>query len=278
MTVERNFENISEIIIRYQNGIAETLQAYEKEYHRNEDLYTQTALATQRETARLVAADKIKQLKGSFTTTLNGAVDSLQTALLESMTTAPNPSFLTKLDVYGHYNIQPTKIEIEALLKSNEGRMLGLRALNGVLAGLDSHFRVRSASLEDVETDLESLRRLAEHPDWFPLEGDNLSHLKTILGETDSTKLLIQATAFEASANAIQGMKERWESALMPSPEIYEAAATEEERTRIAEQALQVTESATIETEGEDIKFAKRLAEHDNQNNFRLGMSNYTKG
>lgn len=181
------------------------------------------------------ARNAVKTAEAVFQSEVAAELPGLKEELMRHLATRPNASFLEALDVYRSYHIQPSRLEIEALLKQSGGSTLSLRALNSVLEEVKSDYRISFPDASAFEADLKFLNRFSQEqfrpfPDDYYTEacavfnGDRMirwnvqTESNLDIGYTwDKMALLLAGQTFKSHINQLDEMAGRWSENILPS-------------------------------------------------------------
>ena len=169
-----------------------------------------------------------------MTGTISAEIDGLRDEAFQHIASRPNAAFLDCLKVYNDFGIQPSKFEVEGLLKQNGGNTLGIRAINRLLEKTDSKFRVEAPDGATFEKDLAALERLSKgnfkyspkefHTEMTAIYRDTPRLFSRDDGSTydagyqwDGVSLIAASVDFENKIAALDSMGERWSKAVLPS-------------------------------------------------------------
>lgn len=268
------FSTVTKTIEGYRQCVRETLTTYSHEYHRNENLYTQSALDAQRESAKKKAAEQLAMHRAHFKQSMNAAADALSGALGESLTQKPPTSFLDTLRVYVDFNLTPSRIEVEELLKSGCGYSLSVRALNSVLERTGANLRVSAPTSTEIISAVELAHRLATENTWFPSDADAFHDFLVITGSTQKSLILTWCNEFDSRANELEKLSKQLGGSFVPTIEVV-GNDIPEEQAELVQTAL---ENSEIHSEGEDIAFAKTMAKAETEQHEmqKRTMAHYT--
>lgn len=276
LSTNKSFRNIKGAISAYQTSITDTLNRYkmnvgrateESKQYKNESGYLAGKKVIYAETARA----EIESARERFVSTVTGEINSLRDELKEHLLMSPSPAFLANARAYRDFDIIPSKLEAEALIKQGGGATIAYEIINALLE--KTNLRVNAPDAATYETDISTLEKLTNDVMWSDIS--NHHELSAIYGGTqrmgqihgvvwDSTALMIARQTFESNVKTLDTVEERWNSTVVPSLrtiELYEQA----EDGKTAEQQLAndikaVPDAATIEhSEGETVQQARRM-------------------
>lgn len=274
-------ENIKKAAKTYQHECTKALMKYRQSMEKADDesrLYKDPSAFLAGKKAGFVstARNTCVMAANVFEGEVSAELPGLKEELAKHISTRPNASFLECLNVYRSFHINPSKLEIEALLKQAGGSTLSLRALNHVLKGVGSDYRISFPDTSVFEADLKFLERLGSeeshpcsvefHPEnamvfgnnrrklWIDGKNVDVGHLWT------NIDLLTSAQAFSNSVKSLDEIKERWSGSVLPSiVHLADYEATPQEAVKqFVSDLKQTAEAAKIEKTGEGT--AKELA------------------
>lgn len=276
----QGFNRIKTAGASYENAVKEALfrfrQADEKAREESQVYKDAEGVYRARRAAAIAnARNAVERAENAMKGAISIEVDALREELFNHFTTRPTAVFLDCLKVYSDFAIQPSKLEIEALVKMNGGNTLGLRAINKLLEKCDSKYRVEAPNSTDFENDLAALERMINgaamytpaeyHIDACACFGGTPRLMYRDDGSSydggyrwDSVSLITARTRFEKRVESLDGMAERWSNAVLPSTSqirLYEPQKDEKGNERSpAEQFLadyaETASAAAVERAG----------------------------
>lgn len=213
-------ESITASLQKYRKEVAEA--AEESERYKDENGY----LASRKHFFAELARGEIEKTQRIFQDKLSRYAETLTGELEKHVSTPLNGSFRDQLLTIAQFKIRPSRTQIEALLKINDGHPVGLQALTKVLSDVGSEFQIISKPIADYERDIKYIEQLAIQPISYDilyhheaveiLSGTNIVQVRPD-GRTfengmtfDSTSLLAATSGFENAVDRIEGMGSSW--------------------------------------------------------------------
>lgn len=194
-------------------------------------------LNSQRGILIATAQEQIQKAQRMFKTDLERYCEQLSEQLQNHVSEPLDASFRDQLQTLAQFGLKPSRTQIEALLKQNNGNAIGIAALAKVLADVGSEFVVSFRDIREYEADMQLIRNLGINPIAYDLgegieydsEGASLHHeavevmsgLERLLvrddGSTytagyhwDNTSLLAARNLFENATQRIGKMQDSW--------------------------------------------------------------------
>lgn len=200
----------------------------ESEQYKNEQGHYAEAIAP----VRTVTRNRCKRAQSEFIEALKACADEMESELATHLLEVPSNLFLSALEIYKTFNLQPSLSEIKALQKMAGGSTLGLRAINATLENTDSKYRVSFTDSAQLEKDIADLRKLTENCFYFPMDygteagevfkGQPKAEYFTAVPAGSSaywdTIPMLSATQHTAAqAEIFEAMENRWAGEILPS-------------------------------------------------------------
>lgn len=251
-SVKEPFSRIERACAEYRRTVTKTLEKYRTvdaatkkaaSAYKDEEKFYNERMNKEKADARIA----IQMAENALTGNVSAEIPTLRESLRGRLIGNPRREFVDALQLVRSGNLQLTKCEIEALADLAAGSPLSLRALNGVLEGAKSLYRVRVPDAAQFERDLNEMENLARgNIRWAPHElcteycaiykgtpraqrrRDGSSYQS---GTWDARSLIIAAEIFQTKIDAIAEMSERWSMDGLTNPveRIEDAAGTEAE-------------------------------------------------
>ena len=173
--IQTAFENINAAVARHKSEINSILSGYKSDKESKKRQFSVYAdpekyfSEWQNRTIPLVRSqivDSRKQLHDSILKETIVLRDELANMLLN----VPSDAFMKQLQLFQTAKMQPSKPEVEAMLKLNEASLIGIRALNMLLAESKSTIRISAQNPDQLSKDISDLERIGAGPVYFPLD------------------------------------------------------------------------------------------------------------
>ena len=277
LSTNKSFRAVQGAVSAYQTSITNALNKYkvgvdrattESKQYKSENEYLMEKKTACAETARAEIGSARETLKS----TVQGEIDNLKSELADHLAMRPNNAFLDTLRVYKDYGLEPSRMEIEGLVKLNGGAMLGYRALNKTLDDAHSRYRVDIPTVDDYEGDIDLLESISSAPLWCDTDHfhelvdlfDGAQREGEIHGITwDRTGLLLSRGDFDSKVKSLPDMEVRWNTTVTPSLRTVELYTNDENGTpaeKLTADIKAVPDAATIEhSESEGVEQARLM-------------------
>lgn len=108
-----------------------------------------------------LARNEIREAGAQLGADIARQIGSLNDVLQDDLCHAVPRATMDLLNLYSTYGIKPTRGQLTALLTVNNGHLIGLEAIRGMLQKNGSNFTVKFADATQLEGDLETLSRFA---------------------------------------------------------------------------------------------------------------------
>lgn len=168
---------------------------------------------------------------------VSGYCEALRAALSEHVCTPAAPGFVQTLRNYKDFNVQPSRFELDALIRQAVGNYQGLRLLQAVTG----KYKLTFPQVEDYEADLARIERAAHTPILYTPSGYQeeaheilpdarryLSNGKSYgIGRPNAVHLAVRVAEIESDRKALAPMADRWTGNIVPSITEYEEIETE---------------------------------------------------
>lgn len=270
----------------------------ESEQYKNEQGHYAEAIAP----VRTVTRNRCKRAQSEFIEALKACADEMESELATHLLEVPSNLFLSALEIYRTFSLQPSLSEIKALQKMAGGSTLGLRSINAVLENSGSKYRIAFSDSAQLEKDIEDLRKLTENCFYFPLDcgteagevfqGQAKAEYFTVVpaGASQYWNLVQMITAAQrtaAQAEIFEAMEKRWAGEVLPSvvqavdEDLYSEETKEEVKAAYKADRAAVVNASTVDkdTSTEAVKLAHRLGEQAKREgeDYRRTMEEYKK-
>lgn len=232
---------------------------------------------------KTVTRNRCKRAQSMFVEALKACADEMEQELSNHLLEVPSALFLSTLEVYKTFNLQPSLSEIKALQKMAGGSTLGLRAVNSVLESSGSKYRISFTDSAQLEKDIADLRKLTENCFYFPMDygteagevfkGQPKAEYFTAVPAGSSaywdTIPMLNATQHTAAqAEIFETMENRWAGEVLPSvvqavdTDLYEGDKVEVKAAYKADRAA-VVNASTVANDGNGVgmEIARRIGE-----------------
>lgn len=232
---------------------------------------------------KMVTRNRCKRAQSEFIEALKACADEMEQELSNHLLEVPSTMFLSALEIYKAFNLQPSLSEIKALQKMAGGSTLGLRSINAVLESTSSKYRVSFTDSAQLEKDISDLRKLTENCFYFPLDcgteagelfqGQAKAEYFTVVpaGASQYWNLVQMITAAQhtaAQAEIFEAMEKRWAGEVLPSivqaidADLYEGDKAEVKAAYKADRAA-VVNASTVANDGNGVgmEIARRIGE-----------------
>ena len=186
-------------------------------------------LSGQRKLLTSTAQEKIRKAQRMLAADLERFTDQLQDQLENHVSEPIDAGFRDQLLTIDQFGLKPSRTQIEALLKANNGNAIGIEALSKVLTDVASPYRISFRSIEEYEGDLQKIRSLMVDPITYDIDDEKLHHEavevlsgleKMFIGEDgkqyttgvrwDSVALLTARHAFDSAVEDVKKMQQSW--------------------------------------------------------------------
>ncbi len=225
----------------FKTSVIDTLMNYRKEMEKAREYASQfkdenAILNGQRSLLVSTAQERIRKAQRIFASELKRYTDQLSDQLQSHVSEPLDAVFRDQLHTIAQFGLKPSKTQIEALLKANNGNAIGIAALSKVLSDVGSQYQINFRSIEKYESDLQKIRLLMVDPIAYDIDnssydnsGQNLHHeavevmssLEQIFARDDgtlytrgthwdNTSLLIARSTFESTIEDIEQMQHAW--------------------------------------------------------------------
>lgn len=270
----------------------------ESEQYKNEQGHYAEAIAP----VRTVTRNRCKRAQSEFIEALKACADEMESELATHLLEVPSNLFLSALEIYRTFSLQPSLSEIKALQKMAGGSTLGLRSINAVLENSGSKYRIAFSDSAQLEKDIEDLRKLTENCFYFPLDcgteagevfqGQAKAEYFTVVpaGASQYWNLVQMITAAQhtaAQAEIFEAMEKRWAGEVLPSvvqavdEDLYSEETKEEVKAAYKADRAAVVNASTVDkdTSAEAVELAHRLGEQAKREgeDYRRTMEEYKK-
>lgn len=251
---------------------------------------------------KTVTRNRCKRAQSEFIEALKACADEMEQELSTHLLEVPSNLFLSALEVYRTFNLQPSLSEIKALQKMAGGSTLGLRSINAVLENTGSKYRVSFTDSAQLEKDISDLRKLTENCFYFPMDygaeagevfkGQAKADYFTAVpaGSSaywDTVPMLIATQHTAAQAEIFEAMENRWAGEVLPSvvqavdEDLYSEETKEEVKAAYKADRAAVVNASTVDkdTSTEAVELAHRLGEQAKREgeDYRRTMEEYKK-
>ena len=218
----------------FTTRITDTLIEYRKEMDKARKYAEQfkdeeSILNGQRSLLIATAQEKIRKSQRMFASDLERYTDQLSDQLQNHVSEPLDAGFRDQLHTIAQFGLKPSKTQIEALLKVNNGNAIGIAALSKVLGDVGSPYQVCFRGIEKYEQDLQKIRSLMIDPICYDIKDDPVHHeavdvmsgLEQVYAREDgttytrgshwdNTSLLIARNAFDSVVEDIKKMQHSW--------------------------------------------------------------------
>ena len=214
----------------FRYGMNETFASYRtdmSEARREASLYKdeEARLNARRSLLIATALERIQKLQRIFGEKMERYEETLREALENHVGEPLNASFRDQLSIIKQFGLKPSRTQLEALLRQNDGNAIGLEALRKVLTDVSSEFAINARTIGDYENDLALIRRMETDPIAYDLDfhAEAVEILQNAerkfirpdgttysTGKWDSTALLIASQKFDSNIAQIDGMQQSW--------------------------------------------------------------------
>jgi len=228
---KKNFDMLVLAAKTFQTEIGDILERYRMEcdaaretakQFKEEDAYFKSKQTHFAEISR----EGISKSERVFCNRIDEVCKDLEGELQKHLAEPIRADFRERLSFIKEFGILPEPIELQSLLKQNAGNQDGLAALQNVLEKNGSPYRLTYHTTKDFQNDVEVIRGVCRNlkviPTEFIHEGveiyQGMTFPRTLpngrqLGGSityDSVGLVINASAFQAWLEQVEGMKEKW--------------------------------------------------------------------
>lgn len=244
------FDRLHKAGENYKKQVADALAAYRAEATAAAQFKDEVGHL---ETAKNKAKTAITNAENGFTSSVAAELDGLRDELFNHLTAKPSQAFIDALTLYNTFDITPGETELRALLKSNAGNSLGIRAVNRLLEKQKSNLRVDVPDASVFEGDIRLLERMSKGGLMYSPIDSHAEMCAIYKGEKrplvredgsrydggyvwDSVSLIGARIDFERHLTSMTAMADRWSSDILPDIRKIEESYQDEDEKSASEQ------------------------------------------